>query len=330
MFKIYENLPAATFALKEGRIDFLWKGVSQAFVTDLVPNPNISVPMSLDQGYRYLGFNLRRPPMSDLAFRRAVAYLIDKDFVVKHILHDHGQRLDTLVPPSNTFYYNSNTPAYGKGMDRKRRTQEAYSIMRASGYRWEIPPLNTHGMLQEGEGITMPDGEAMPHLSIITPPAHYDTEMAATGKVIQNRLKDFGFPISWEAVAFRSLVNKVRNERDFDMFILGWRGLSLDPDYLRRFFHSSHDYPNQWNYPGYKNVEFDKLADLQARTLDLQERRKIVLNLQNKLMTDLPYIPLYVPHRMEGVRADRFEGWVKQVGGVGNIWTFCMLRPIRK
>jgi len=85
-----------------------------------------------------------------------------------------------------------------------------------------------------------------------------------------------------------------------------------------------------WNYPGYDNVEFDKLANLQVRTLDLQERRKIVLNLQNKLMTDLLYIPLYVPHRMEGVRADRFEGWVKQVGGVGNIWTFCMLRPMRK
>jgi len=45
--------------------------------------------------------------------------------------------------------------------------------------------------------------------------------MAATGKVIQNRLKDLGFPISWKAVDFRSLVNKVRNERDFDMFILG-------------------------------------------------------------------------------------------------------------
>ena len=141
MFKIYENLPAATFALKQGQIDFLWKGVSQAFVTDLVPNPNISVPMSLDQGYRYLGFNLRRPPMSDLAFRRAVAYLTNKDFIVKHILHDHGQRLDTLVPPCNTFYYNSTTPAYGKGMDRKRRAQEAYSIMRTSGYRWKTPQI---------------------------------------------------------------------------------------------------------------------------------------------------------------------------------------------
>lgn len=150
-------------------------------------------------------------------------------------------------------------------------------------------------MLQEGGGVTMPDGKAMPHLSIITPPAHYDTEMAATGKVIQNRLKYFGFPISWEALAFRSLVNKVRNESDFDMFILGWRGLSLDPDYLRRFFYSSRDHLNHWNYPGYDNVEFDKLANLQVRTLDLQERRKIVLNLQSKLMTDVLYIPLYVP-----------------------------------
>ena len=124
MFKIFEALPAATLALQEGQIDFLWKGISQSFVKDLVPNPDISVPMTLEQGYRYLGFNLRKYPMSDPAFRHAVAYLINKNFIVKRILHDHGQRLDTFVPPSNTFYYDSGTPIYGEGMGRKQRTRK--------------------------------------------------------------------------------------------------------------------------------------------------------------------------------------------------------------
>jgi len=330
IFKVFETLPAATLALKEGKIDFLWKGISQAFVQDLVPNPDVNVPMTLARGYRYLGFNLRRSPMSDLAFRHAVAYLINKDFIVKQILHDHGQRLDTFVPPSNAFYYDSNTPAYGKGMDRTKRTRDAYAILTAAGYKWEVPPLNAKGSLQKGKGLIAPDGKVVSNLTLITPPAHYDTEAAAAGKTIQEWLTDFGIPVSWKTMAFGSLLQRVKSKRDFDMFIMGWIGLSLDPDYLRRFFHSSYDASNQWNYTGYNNAEFNRLAELQAETLDLKERRRIVLRMQKLLTTDLPCIPLYIPHRMEGIRSDRFTGWVKQIGGVGNIWTFCMLRPVQK
>ncbi len=103
-----------------------------------------------------------------------------------------------------------------------------------------------------------------------------------------------------------------------------------DIDYLRRFFHSSHDAPDQWNYTGYNSAQFNRLAVLQTTTLNLEKRRRIVFQLQKLLSMDLPCIPLYIPHRMEGIRTDRFAGWVKQVGGVGNIWTFCMLKPIRR
>jgi len=131
-------------------------------------------------------------------------------------------------------------------------------------------------------------------------------------------------------MTFGSLIKKIRDERDFDMFKLGWRSLSIDPDYLRRFFHSSYAPPNGKNYTGYSNSEFDRLADLQAATMDRQARRKIVIDLQSQLMTDLPYIPLFVPHRMEGFRTDRFEDWTTRLGEVGNIWSFCLLKAIQK
>ena len=330
MFKTFGSLATATLALEEGQIDFLWKGISQAFVNDLVPNPKVNVPMTLDLGYRYLGFNLREPPMSDHVFRQAVAYLINKNFIVNRVLHDHGQRLDTFVPPSNTYYYDSNTPTYGQGMNRQVRTLKAYDILSAAGYGWDTPPLDEKGSMQKGKGFKGPDGKAVPPLTLITPTAHYDTEAAATGKVIVEWLDEFGIPVSRKTMAFNSLLSQVKLKRDFDMFILGWRGLSLDPDYLRRFFHSDYDLPNQWNYTGYDNAEFNQLSNLQAETVDVAKRRQIVFRLQNILAEDLPIIPLYIPHLMEGVRNDRFAGWVKQAGGVGNIWTFCMLRPVQK
>jgi peptide/nickel transport system substrate-binding protein len=198
-----------------------------------------------------------------------------------------------------------------------------------AGYKWEIPPLESKGSAQQAKGLIMPDGQLVPNMTILSPSADYDTEMATSGQVIVEWLQDLGLSVTWKPMAFGALLQKVRYERDFDMFIMGWRGLSVDPDYLRRFFHSSYDSPNEWNYTGYHNADFDRLAEEQIERVNLQQRRKIVMDLQSQLTKDLPYIPLFVPHRMEGIRTDKFEGWTSISGGVGNIWTFCMLKPIR-
>ncbi len=330
IFKIYGTTDAAIMALKKGDIDFFWWGTSAGYVKDLTQDPNITLQMTLKNGYRYLAFNFRKPPMSDTAFRRAVAYLIDKDFIVERIVHDYGKRLDSVIPPGDTTYFNPDTPTYGKGMDREERTRKAYQIMTEAGYRWKKPPIGENGKVQNGKELIMPDGKAAPSLTIMTPPADYDPERAFAGQFIQEWLSNFGIPIFWKPIAFGALIQKIRKERDFDIFVMGWGNLSLDPDYLRRFFHSTYDRPNGWNYMGYRNAEFDRLADLQAEAMDVQERRRIVLALQDRIMKDLPYIPLFVPMILEGMRTDRFTGWIKTLGGVGNSWTLSMLKPIGK
>jgi ABC-type transport system substrate-binding protein len=327
IFKIYGTTDAAILALKKGDIDFFWWGTAAGYVKDLQQDPNITLLSTLKNGYRYLGFNFRKAPMSDPAFRLAVAYLVDKDFIVKRIVHDYGIRLDSVIPPGDSFYFNPDTPTYGKGMDRDARVRKAYQIMTQAGYRWKKPPVDKNGNIQNGEGLIMPNGEAAPSVTITTPPADYDPERAFAGQFIQEWMRNFGIPVFWKPIAFGALVQKIRKERDFDIFVMGWGSLSLDPDYLRRFFHSRYDRPNGRNYMGYRDAEYDRLSDLQAAAMDPQERRRIVLALQSKLMKDLPYIPLFVPMNLEGIRTDRFTGWLKTLGGVGNSWTLSMLRP---
>ncbi len=326
MLKRYDSLEAATLALKEGRIDFLWKGVSHAFVQEFETDPNIELIDSLDNGYRYLAFNLRKPPMSDRAFRQAVAYLIDKNFLVERVIHSFGVRLDTVVPPNNEFYFNPDTPTYGKGMSRDERIKAAFNILSKVGYRWNKPPVNDRGEIQKGEGLLLPDGRSIPTLTILTPTAGYDIEMATPGQVIQQWLQEFGIPARWEQTPFANLLAEIREGKKFDMYILGWRSLPTDPDYLRRFFSSSIDGSNLWNYTGYKNPTFDHLAELQASAMFLKTRREIVFNMQEILMTDLPYIPLFVPERLEGIRKDRVEIDKKMFQGVGGPWLFSILK----
>jgi hypothetical protein len=44
-------------------------------------------------------------------------------------------------------------------------------------------------------------------------------------------------------------------------------------------------------------------------------------------MRDVPYIPLYTPDLIEAVRKDKFSGWVETLEGIGNLWSFCELKP---
>ena len=78
---------------------------------------------------------------------------------------------------------------------------------------------------------------------------------------------------------------------------------------------------------GYKNPVYDRIADESARAMQPETRRKLIWKMQNIIMQDVPYFPLYNPKLIEGVRKNRFRGWVDMHGGISNMWSFCQIRP---
>lgn len=78
---------------------------------------------------------------------------------------------------------------------------------------------------------------------------------------------------------------------------------------------------------GYKNPEFDRIAVESSSAMNRVHRRQLIWKMQKIIMEDLPYIPIYNPALIEAVRTDKFSGWVKTLGGIGNIWSFCQVRP---
>ncbi|MCJ7685624.1 MAG: ABC transporter substrate-binding protein, partial [Desulfobacteraceae bacterium] len=96
------------------------------------------------------------------------------------------------------------------------------------------------------------------------------------------------------------------------------------------FFISGNNKPKGWNTSGYTNPRFDRVADASAGAMDLEERKKLIWDMQDIIMHDLPWLPLYSPKLVEGVRRDRFTGWVSMVGGIGSRWSFCTIKPVKK
>jgi ABC-type transport system substrate-binding protein len=327
IFKVYGTADAAILALRKGDIDYYWNDIQSGYLQEIKDNPDIKLFTNKKSALYYLGFNLRRPPMSDAAFRRATAFLVAKEFIIKRILQGYGEVLHSLIPPGNEVYYNPEVPTYGHGMSRDERVVAAYQLLRQAGYTWETPPVDDAGQVQPGKGLKGPDGRPLGELTILTPPADYDPHRAMAGQMIQEWLRQVGIQAISRPMAFGALIEKVKERHDFDMFVLGYGSLSLDPGYLRAFFHSKGDKPRGWNMSGYQNPEFDKLATASDEMLDPAARQEAIHRMQQMLVEDVPYLPLYNPLLVEGVRIDQFTGWVEALGGVGNIWSLCEIRP---
>ena len=326
VFKIYGTADAAILALKKGSIGMFWWGIQPGYLSDLQAEKNIQIFSSEKSALYYLGFNLRKTPFNNINFRHAVATLVNKDFIVKRILQGYADKMNSIVPPGNAFWHAQDLPEYGKELTREARVRQAHKILSEAGYTWKVPPINKKGAMVRGEGIILPDGNPMEKFTILTPPSDYDPNRAMTGIMIQEWLRMVGFPARSKPMPFSALTQQVNAHHRFDMFVLGYGNLSLDPDYLRNFFHSSNDRKRGWNASGYHNLDFDRIADESSRTMDIDKRKDLIWEMQRIIVRDTPYLPLYSPRLVEAVRKDKFTGWVKTLGGIGNTWSFCQIK----
>ena len=327
IFKFFGTSDAAILALKKGTMDMFWYGIQPGYLEDLKKDPEIRLFSNERSALYYWGFNLRKLPFSDVNLRRAVAILIDKDFIITRIVQGHATRMDSVIPPGNKFWLCTDLPRYGEGLTREERIKKAYKILKKAGYTWKVPPVNGAGKVIKGKGICLPSGEPMKKFSILTPPADYDPLRAMSGMIIQEWLKEIGIPVSAKPMAFGSLIQKVRSQHDFDAFILAYGRLDIDPDWMRKFFHSGQDRKRGGNKAGYHNPDFDRIADESAAAMDKAKRQDLIREMQRMILRDVPYIPLYAPDLIEAVREDKFTGWVETLEGIGNIWSFCELKP---
>jgi len=327
IFKFFGTSDAAVLALKKGSMDMFWSGIQPGYLEDLEKEPEIRLFSNERSALYYWGFNLRQLPFSDVNLRWAIALLIDKDFILTRIVQGHGTRMDSVIPPNNKFWLCTDLPLYGKGLTREERIKKAYEILKKAGYTWKVPPVNGAGEVVKGKGICLPSGEPMKKLTILTPPADYDPLRAMSGMIIQEWLKEIGIPVSAKPMAFGSLIQKVKSQHDFDAFILAYGRLDIDPDWMRKFFHSGQDKKRGGNKAGYHNLDFDRIADESAAVMDKAKRQDLIREMQRIILRDVPYIPLYTPDLIEAVREDKFTGWVEKIEGIGNLWSFCELRP---
>ena len=292
IYNVYGDQNAAVLALEKGDIDYIFSPLSYpgGLRAQIAQMEGVSVVTNPQNGWRYMAFNIRKDgsAMTHLAFRQAVATLIDREFITDTILQGAVLPVFSLVPAANAAWYNPDVPRFGynddgTGMDRATRITTAIAILKADGFSFEggVEPAVTgegarNQQVTTGGTLLMPDGSPVPELRMLAPTAGYDSTRSTAAIWIESWLNEFGIPTKADLIAFNSILDTALSGPNdtWDMYILGY-GLTLFPSYLRDFLHSTGS-----DNPGLNVPELDaKLDEFQATT-DLNEAYKLAKEIQ--------------------------------------------------
>jgi peptide/nickel transport system substrate-binding protein len=324
IYSIYGSQDAAILALKKGDIDFILNpiGLQKGLQEQLQGQAGLTTIKNPSNGIRYLGFNLRKPPMDSKAFRQAVGILIDKEFMASAVLQGVAIPAYSMVPEGNSFWYNPDVPRIGEGFSRGERIDRAVELLKDAGFTWDTEPkAGEDGKVVErqGEGLKMPNGQPLPELEILAPGASYDPLRSTFAIWIERWLNEVGIPARANLTSFNLITEKVFDKQEVDMWILGWE-LALFPDYLGTFFHSQNSDLSEFNAGGYSNPEFDRLADGLLAETDLKAARQKVFRIEEFLADELPYVVLFTTPILETYRSDRLRfPYTETLGGLQNV-----------
>ncbi|MBI5000843.1 MAG: Ig-like domain-containing protein [Euryarchaeota archaeon] len=327
LYVIFRTPEQAVLALQNNEVDYIAWSIPPSFISEMQQDENIGLSQSAERGFFYMAYNMRRPSFGydaasvdkAVAFRRAVAHCVDKQYIVERLLQNYGVVAHGPVSSLDTEWYNDSLVKYAFDV------KSAIEVLQQAHYvepDWSnAATLGTAANCwknSDGSNIgSEPDGK----IKILTPQGDYDPVRYQAGIMIANNLKKAGIYAESVPMDFGSIVEKI-NAHEFDMYILGWRIGSDPTDFLWAFFHSA----GTQNYPGYHNASFDTIIDEARDTTDLNVRHERVKQATGVIAMDQPYHVLYFRQNIEAYRADNFVGW--KVGSSGTILSWKSLLEI--
>ena len=335
VYTVFGDETTAVAAIKSGEIDAVLdpNGLSEEGVAVLDDTAGVTLERSPANSVRYLGFNLTRAPMSEPAFRRSLALLLDREAVADTLLPEAAAAYTMLSPANGPWFDDEQADSIAAPYlgDLDGRLASALSQLQDSGYVWDTPPAVVDGALSQGIGLTI-RGQTPAPLTILTPGDEYDPTRQEYTQRIEATLELLGFDVrpvvtDFDTVVDLAFTENEAGERQYDMYVLGWTlGSSVLPDYYRWLFATD----GAANSTGYTDEEFGAHLTRYEQATIPAKAKTALWEMEQTLARDLPYLVLYHPDIVEGYRSDRIRFDQQAVlGGIqGRLGGLADLHPV--
>ena len=314
---VYDDMGAAVEAIAAGDIDTVLSpnGLLPAHIERLGGVPGVAVETSPAHGIRFLGFNLAREPMSNPAFRQALALL------------NPGPGIPFVGPDNEAWFDPEAAGSIASLYASDDALTEALGLLTAAGYTWETQPSLDGESRVAGTGLRI-QGQEAPILTILTPGDSYDPARPQRAAEIAGLLGWLGFDCRPVETDFQTVLDLAFTPDDegklhYDMAMLGWTlGSPARPDFYGTLFTPGGEGYNT----GYTSEAFSEALARYDSAVDHPSARAALWELETILATDLPYLLLESVTITEAYRSDRvaFHGMTPggiqgRLGGIADV-----------
>ncbi|MGH3031319.1 MAG: ABC transporter substrate-binding protein [Gaiellaceae bacterium] len=274
-YQHFENEDALLAAFEAGELDFLEEVPFNAIPT-LEANEDVvvsNVP-STDTKNFIFNSNPDKPDNRELLdpqVREAFEYAIDREEIAEVVYAGYAEPVASIVAPQTGEWMNPNVEPLPYDVDM------ANQILDEAGYE-----LGSDGIRRDDEGERM-------EYEVITPTGVQGVNRSF--EIIQRGLDQVGVKLTPKALddttAFEEILKPDSKYESFDLAMWSWVGY-LDPDFVLSV--TTCDQWGGWSDTGYCNEEYDELYAEQGVTVDQEERKQIVWEMQEIHARDRPYI----------------------------------------
>lgn len=222
----------------------------------------------------YIGFNVTKPPFTDVRVRQAINYAVDKEAIVEKILGGVGGV--SKAPIMHMVFGHAPQRPYPYDPEMAKK------LLAEAGY-----PKGFKTTLHHPTGRYMMD--------------------AAICEAVQAYLREVGIEvelITMEWAAYLAFIrNKPVEEAMHLMYMLGWAPGTMDAHHgLFPHFHSSHWPPAGVNSSFYKNEAVDALLEAALVAVDLEERKNLYAQAISIIWDDAPWLFLHYEGQINAQR----------------------------
>ncbi|MBU2961219.1 ABC transporter substrate-binding protein [Citreicella sp. C3M06] len=263
-FVLMREASTALAALMSGQIHGMTDCPMQ-LVDQVDAFPNATLYGEIEGNYTYVGMNCQRAPFDDVNLRRAVAWALNRDTLVKQAYFGRAQQAYTPISPPMTGYFDPNIATSGRGQWFDLDKAKEFRAKAANQGEIEV----TYMMAERG-----PVG----------------TRIAQT---VAPMLAEIGIKANLELVEPASWVQR-RNGGDFDLYDFEWVA-DLDPE---ETLYPEWKSDGAWNFCRWVNTDFDDLCKQASTELDVAARAALYHRAEDLLMDEAPcammaHMPIY-------------------------------------
>jgi len=292
----------ALASLASGEIDIINPPVSIENYDIMTSTGIADVQEFTNNGYDYIGFNLRNPKLSDVRVRQALAYGLNREFFIENQWDGFASVCNAPISPVSWAY-----------PDVSELNAYAYDPEKAKALLDEAGWIDT-----DDDGIRDKDGVKLSLLWTAYNNVDWPLNLISLAK---ENWGEIGVELKSELMAFDDVYEKVFDKQDVELWNMGWT-LAIDPDPIGIFDKAS-DVLGGYNAGGYYNERAEEIFKEGLKEYDQAKRAELYQEWAVIANEELPYLfNAYrneiwgINKRVKGMALGSYFDWTDTIGNI--------------